>query len=37
MKDKVSIQLRCQDCYFVRRTRLFVYCRKHPRHKARQA
>jgi ribosomal protein L36 len=37
MKTMTSLSLRCPDCMFVRRRgRLFVYCKKHPRHKQRQ-
>lgn len=37
MKTMTSLSLRCADCMFVRRRgRLFVYCKKHPRHKQRQ-
>lgn len=37
MKTKSSLKRRCKDCFFVvRRGRLFVYCKTHPRHKQRQ-
>ena len=37
MKVMSAIRKRCADCYFVRRGNIaFVYCKTHPRHKARQ-
>lgn len=34
LKTKGRLQLRCKDCYFVRRQeRLYVMCKTHPRHK----
>jgi len=37
MKVKSSVRRICEYCYMVRRKgRLYVYCRKHPRHKQRQ-
>ncbi|CAB36868.2 mitochondrial ribosomal protein subunit L36 [Schizosaccharomyces pombe] len=36
-KVKASVKKRCSSCYFVRRKgRLYVLCKKHPRHKTRQ-
>ncbi|XP_023831112.1 39S ribosomal protein L36, mitochondrial-like [Salvelinus namaycush] len=37
MKTKSALKRRCKDCFFVvRRGRLFVFCKAHPRHKQRQ-
>lgn len=37
MKAKVALERRCKDCYFVvRKERLFVQCKTHPRHKQMQ-
>ncbi|KAL0962110.1 hypothetical protein UPYG_G00335790 [Umbra pygmaea] len=37
MKTRTSLRRRCKDCFFVvRRGRLFVFCKTHPRHKQRQ-
>uniref|UniRef100_A0A8C5EZA8 Ribosomal protein n=2 Tax=Gouania willdenowi TaxID=441366 RepID=A0A8C5EZA8_GOUWI len=37
MKTKSALKRRCKDCFFVvRRGRLFVFCKTHPRHKQRQ-
>jgi len=37
MKVKTSLRKRCENCYVVvREGRLFVYCRKNPRHKQTQ-
>jgi large subunit ribosomal protein L36 len=37
MKVKSSIKKICSECYFVRRGRkIFVYCKKEPKHKQRQ-
>ncbi|XP_024862711.1 39S ribosomal protein L36, mitochondrial [Kryptolebias marmoratus] len=37
LKTKSSLKKRCKDCFFVlRRGRLYVYCKTHPRHKQRQ-
>ncbi len=37
MKVMSSIKKRCDACYIVRRGKIaYVYCKVHPRHKARQ-
>ena len=37
MKVVSALKLICEDCYIVRRgKRLYMRCRKHPRHKRRQ-
>jgi len=37
MKIKMSVKKRCEHCYIVKRKgRIYVYCRKNPRHKQRQ-
>ncbi|EPY49202.1 ribosomal protein subunit L36 [Schizosaccharomyces cryophilus OY26] len=36
-KTKASVKKRCSSCYLVRRKgRLYILCKKHPRHKTRQ-
>ncbi|EPX72267.1 ribosomal protein subunit L36 [Schizosaccharomyces octosporus yFS286] len=36
-KTKASVKKRCSSCYMVRRKgRLYILCKKHPRHKSRQ-
>lgn len=37
MKVMSALQRRCEACYLVRRGKVhYVYCKVHPRHKARQ-
>jgi large subunit ribosomal protein L36 len=37
MKVRASVKKICEWCYFVRRKgRLYVYCKKNPKHKQRQ-
>ena len=37
MKVQASVKKRCPDCYTVRRKkRVYVYCKKNPKHKQRQ-
>lgn len=37
MKVMSALQKRCENCYMVRRGNIqYVYCKVHPRHKARQ-
>uniref|UniRef100_A0A7C5YRM9 Large ribosomal subunit protein bL36 n=1 Tax=candidate division CPR3 bacterium TaxID=2268181 RepID=A0A7C5YRM9_UNCC3 len=37
MKNVVSLKKRCDYCYFVKREgRLYIYCKKNPKHKQRQ-
>ncbi len=37
MKVRASVKKRCKDCYVVRRKgRVYVYCKKNPKHKQRQ-
>ena len=37
MKVRASIKKMCADCYTVtRKGRVYVYCRKNPKHKQRQ-
>lgn len=37
MKVRASVKKLCEHCYMVRRQgRLYVRCKKHPRHKQRQ-
>ena len=38
MKSKTSVKRRCKDCFVcIRKGRVYVYCKTHPRHKQRQA
>ncbi|HQA98938.1 MAG: 50S ribosomal protein L36 [Candidatus Dojkabacteria bacterium] len=37
MKVRASVKKRCSECYTVKRkNRVYVYCRKNPKHKQRQ-
>lgn len=37
MKVQASVKKRCPDCYVVKRKgRVYVYCKKNPKHKQRQ-
>ncbi|MBP5204533.1 50S ribosomal protein L36 [bacterium] len=37
MKVRASVKKRCPDCYVVKRkNRVYVYCKKNPKHKQRQ-
>lgn len=37
MKVRASVKKRCEWCYVVRRKgRLYIYCKKNPKHKQRQ-
>ncbi|MFH1547195.1 MAG: 50S ribosomal protein L36 [bacterium] len=37
MKVRASVKKRCEHCYVVRRkSRIYVYCKKNPKHKQRQ-
>lgn len=37
MKVRASVKKRCPDCYVVKRGgRVYVYCKKNPKHKQRQ-
>nr|DBA24693.1 TPA: hypothetical protein GDO54_012317 [Pyxicephalus adspersus]DBA24694.1 TPA: hypothetical protein GDO54_012317 [Pyxicephalus adspersus] len=37
LKTKTTLKKRCKDCFFVkRRGRLYIYCKRHGKHKQRQ-
>ncbi|HKM20363.1 MAG TPA: 50S ribosomal protein L36 [Candidatus Dojkabacteria bacterium] len=37
MKVRASVKKRCPECYSVKRkNRIYIYCKKNPKHKQRQ-